>query len=332
MLGLKGFVAATLGGLGSGVGAVAGGIALGLMESLTAGYVSSAYKDAAAFVVVLLILARSPARPVRRGDRGAGSERAMTRHRSSAHARRSLARAVAAGRLRRWRSRRCRSLLPNAYYVDVAIRVAINATVAIALNLLIGYTGQISLGHAAFFGLGAYGSAILCCALDWPPLAALAASAAAIGVLAYGLARVILRLEGHYLAMATLGVGVIATIALTNETELTGGPDGMPAPDFTDPRLGDLRREAWCWLFAGDPGRGARGSPAISSTARRAGRCGRSRVRRRPRGRSASTRPRSRRASSRSRRSRPPSWARSTPTTSASSRRASPHSRNRSSS
>ena len=60
LLGLKGFVAATLGGLGSGVGAVAGGIALGLMESLTAGYVSSAYKDAAAFVVVLLILVVRP--------------------------------------------------------------------------------------------------------------------------------------------------------------------------------------------------------------------------------------------------------------------------------
>lgn len=60
MLGLKGFVAATLGGLGSGVGAVAGGIALGLLESLTAGYVSSAYKDAAAFVVVLLILVVRP--------------------------------------------------------------------------------------------------------------------------------------------------------------------------------------------------------------------------------------------------------------------------------
>ncbi len=60
MLGLKGFVAATLGGLGSGVGAVAGGLALGLMESLTAGYVSSAYKDAAAFVAVLVILMVRP--------------------------------------------------------------------------------------------------------------------------------------------------------------------------------------------------------------------------------------------------------------------------------
>lgn len=56
MLGLKGFVAATLGGLGSGAGAVAGGIVLGLMEAMTAGYLSSAYKDAVPFVLILLVL------------------------------------------------------------------------------------------------------------------------------------------------------------------------------------------------------------------------------------------------------------------------------------
>jgi len=61
MLGLKGFVAATVGGLGSGVGAVAGGLALGLIESFTAGYLSSSYKDAAAFVVVLVVLLARPA-------------------------------------------------------------------------------------------------------------------------------------------------------------------------------------------------------------------------------------------------------------------------------
>jgi branched-chain amino acid transport system permease protein len=60
MLGLKGFVAATLGGLGSGVGAIAGGLLLGLAEALTAGYVSSAYKDATPFVLILLILFLMP--------------------------------------------------------------------------------------------------------------------------------------------------------------------------------------------------------------------------------------------------------------------------------
>ena len=75
MLGLKGFVAAAIGGLGSGVGAVAGGLALGLMESLTAGYLSSAYKDAVAIVVVLADSAGPPERPVRRGDAAARRER-----------------------------------------------------------------------------------------------------------------------------------------------------------------------------------------------------------------------------------------------------------------
>jgi branched-chain amino acid transport system permease protein len=56
MLGLKGFVAATLGGLGSGVGAIAGGLLLGLVEALTAGYISSAYKDAVPFVLILVVL------------------------------------------------------------------------------------------------------------------------------------------------------------------------------------------------------------------------------------------------------------------------------------
>jgi branched-chain amino acid transport system permease protein len=60
MLGLKGFVAATLGGLGSGVGAVAGGLLLGLVETFTAGYLSSAYKDAVAFALVLVVLVVRP--------------------------------------------------------------------------------------------------------------------------------------------------------------------------------------------------------------------------------------------------------------------------------
>ena len=140
--------------------------------------------------------------------------------------------------------------LPNAYYFDVAIRIAVNATLAIALNLLIGYAGQISLGHAAFFGLGAYGSAILTGAFGWPPIAALVVSAAAVGALAYLVGRAILRLEGHYLAMATLGLGVVASIALGNEVALTGGPDGMAVPDFSVLGWRLAGETSWYWAFA----------------------------------------------------------------------------------
>ena len=121
-------------------------------------------------------------------------------------------------------------VLPNAYYMDVAIRIAINAMVVIALNLLMGYTGQISLGHAGFFGIGAYASALLTTRFNLPPVLALLAGAAATGLLAFILARPVLKLKGHTLAMATLGLGIIISIVITNEVAWTGGPDGMSVP------------------------------------------------------------------------------------------------------
>ena len=123
--------------------------------------------------------------------------------------------------------------LANNYFYDVAILVGLNAIVCIGLNLLIGYAGQISLGHAGFFGLGAYGSAILTARFGWPPLAALAAATTGVALLAWLVGRPILRLRGHYLAMATLGMGVIISIVLSNEDELTGGPDGMSVPPLS---------------------------------------------------------------------------------------------------
>jgi branched-chain amino acid transport system permease protein len=118
----------------------------------------------------------------------------------------------------------------NAFYMDLAIRIAINAIVAIGLNLLIGYAGQISLGHAGFLGIGAYSSAVLTTHFGFPPLLAMLAGAAAVALLAFLVARPILRLKGHYLAMATLGLGIIISIVLTNEAAYTGGPDGMSVP------------------------------------------------------------------------------------------------------
>ncbi|MBI2771990.1 MAG: branched-chain amino acid ABC transporter permease [Burkholderiales bacterium] len=124
-------------------------------------------------------------------------------------------------------------VLPNGFYFDVVTRIAINAVIAIGLNLLIGYTGQISLGHAGFFGLGAYASAVLTARYGWPSLAALAAATGGVALLALLVARPVLRLKGHYLAMATLGLGVIIMIVLTNESAFTGGPDGMVVPAFS---------------------------------------------------------------------------------------------------
>ncbi|MBI5265300.1 MAG: branched-chain amino acid ABC transporter permease [Bradyrhizobium sp.] len=141
-------------------------------------------------------------------------------------------------------------LLPNAFYFDIVNRMAINAIVVLGLNLLIGFAGQISLGHAGFFGIGAYASAILPTHYGWPPVAAMGAGAAGAALLASVIAPPIFRLSGHYLAMATLGLGVVISIVLKNETAFTGGPDGMPVPPLSLFGLEIFGERQWYGLFA----------------------------------------------------------------------------------
>jgi branched-chain amino acid transport system permease protein len=141
-------------------------------------------------------------------------------------------------------------LLPNNFYFNIAILTGLNAIVCVGLNLLIGYAGQISLGHAGFFALGAYVSAILTTNHDWPPLLAMLAGALATGLLAFVVARPILRLKGHYLAMATLGLGVIISIVLVHETKLTGGPDGMTVAPVRILGAALESERVWYWIVA----------------------------------------------------------------------------------
>jgi branched-chain amino acid transport system permease protein len=141
-------------------------------------------------------------------------------------------------------------LLPNAFYYDLAVRMAINAVVVLGLNLLIGFAGQISLGHAGFYGIGAYASAILPTQFGWHPLAALAAGAVAAAALAALVAKPIFRLRGHYLAMATLGLGIVITIVLKNESAYTGGPDGMAVPPLVLFGFELSGEKQWYWVFA----------------------------------------------------------------------------------
>jgi len=138
--------------------------------------------------------------------------------------------------------------LVNNYTYEVAILVGLNAIVCVGLNLLIGYAGQISLGHAGFFGLGAYGSAILTARYGWPSAAALAATTAAVGLLAWAVGRPILRLRGHSLAMATLGLGIIISIVINTEDRYTGGPDGMSVPPFALAGLTLAGERVWYWV------------------------------------------------------------------------------------
>lgn len=141
-------------------------------------------------------------------------------------------------------------VLPNSFYVDLAIRMAINAVIVLGLNLLIGFAGQISLGHAGFLGIGAYASAVLPSHFGWNPVLAMLAGALATGLLAALVARPIFKLKGNYLAMATLGLGIIINIAVRNEAQWTGGPDGMPVPAFGLFGFELTSDKQWYWVVA----------------------------------------------------------------------------------
>jgi branched-chain amino acid transport system permease protein len=119
---------------------------------------------------------------------------------------------------------------PSAYYFRIAALVFIFALAAMGLNLLMGFAGQVSLGHAGFLGMGGYAVAVGPTHLGIPSWASLICGAALSGLVAFAVGRPILRLKGHYLAVATLGFGLLIAIVLTNEAGWTGGPDGMQVP------------------------------------------------------------------------------------------------------
>jgi branched-chain amino acid transport system permease protein len=115
----------------------------------------------------------------------------------------------------------------NNYHLGILVFVGLNTMLTVGLSLLMGYTGQISLGHAVFYGSGAYITGLLATRFGWSPWPAVAVAALATAGLAYVIGIPIFRLRGHYLAMATLGLNIILEAVLITETEWTGGPNGM---------------------------------------------------------------------------------------------------------
>lgn len=144
---------------------------------------------------------------------------------------------------------------PNGYITGLGVLFCINAILIGSLNLLMGYGGQISLSHGAFYGLGAYASGILSTHLGLSPWLGLLAAMpiAALAALVIGLPS--LRLRGHYLAMATLGFNAIVSVFFYELVPLTGGADGLsgiPSFGLFDVSLGNDRRFFYlAWVVAG---------------------------------------------------------------------------------
>lgn len=139
---------------------------------------------------------------------------------------------------------------PSAYYYRVGALVFILALAAVGLNLLMGFAGQVSLGHAGFVGIGAYAVAVGPTHLGLPPWLSVVAGAVLSVCVAGAVGRPILRLKGHYLAVATLGFGLLIAIVLTNESAWTGGPDGMSVSRLTLFGWRVSGSVTWYWVAA----------------------------------------------------------------------------------
>jgi branched-chain amino acid transport system permease protein len=141
-------------------------------------------------------------------------------------------------------------LFPSAYYYRVASLVFIFAIATLGLNLLMGFAGQVSLGHAGFMGVGAYAVAIGPSRLGIAPVFSFIIGAVLSAFLAFVVGRPILRLRGHYLAVATLGFGVLLAIVFSNEAKWTGGPDGMSVQQMIVINWTVRRVSTWYWVLA----------------------------------------------------------------------------------
>ena len=117
--------------------------------------------------------------------------------------------------------------LTSQYHLSVGVFIGLHAIVTVGLCVLAGYAGQISLGQAAFYGIGAYASGVLTTRLGLDPWLAMGAAMALAALVAYAFGIPILKLHGHYLAMATLAFGIIVYLVFVELKDLTGGPSGL---------------------------------------------------------------------------------------------------------
>lgn len=142
----------------------------------------------------------------------------------------------------------------GGYYQGILVFAGLNCLTCTGLCLLSGYAGQISIGHAAFNAVGAYGTGICTTMFGFSPVAGIIISAAVSILVAFVLGWPALRLKGHYLAMATLGFGAIIHAVAVAAVDITGGPQGIsgiPSLSLFGYALdSDLKQYYFCWSFA----------------------------------------------------------------------------------
>jgi branched-chain amino acid transport system permease protein len=119
------------------------------------------------------------------------------------------------------------TILVGSYWIHVLVIIGTYVIAAAGLDLVFGFAGQLSFCPASFFAIGAYASAIFSTTYHIHPIPAMAIGIIFTSLVAYGVGKPVLRLKGYYLAIATLGFGVIIHSVLITFSRHTGGPDGF---------------------------------------------------------------------------------------------------------
>jgi branched-chain amino acid transport system permease protein len=243
---LKGVVAMMIGGLGNVPGAIGGGLLLGLTESYGIALFGSSYRNLFAFVLLILILVAAPNGLFQRRRELPPEPLTGTFIARSRKLRvpptAIVALVVAAVLL---------PLLGSAYLLQTLTNGLLAALLALSLTLVAGTVGQVSLGHAALLAIGGYASGLLALDLGWPVDVSVPAAGlitAALGTLVVYPA---LRMRGHYVSIATLGIGQIVALVILNWTGLTRGAmglTGIPAPEIGGVELTSVRSVYWLVL------------------------------------------------------------------------------------
>ena len=222
--GLKGFTACVLGGLGSVPGAMAGGLVLGVTESLGVAVFGSSARNLVAFALLLAALLLRPQGLFSWKPRPLPPEPLTgTFLPASKAVRVSLPWAAGLFVL----AALLPLLIPNPYFLQVLANGWILALFAVSLTLVAGTTGILSLGHAGMMAFGAYTSGLLMLKLGWPFEASFVAAGLVAAALGTVLAAPALRLKGHYLSIATLALGEIVNQAILNADPITNGAMGL---------------------------------------------------------------------------------------------------------
>ncbi|MCF8112255.1 MAG: ABC transporter permease [Desulfotignum sp.] len=222
---VKSFAAAAMGGFGV-VGTMIGGLSLGVIETLAAGLVSSEYKNVIMYVILLSILMlffrpRTPTgRSITEGSKVAAGQAVNLFSADMPFWIKPAAWFLGAAV---W------LIIPaifDVYTMRILNMALIFAVAALGLQLIVGYTGQLSFGHAAFFGIGAYTSALLAIQLNLPFFLTLPLAGIAAGLVGW-MAGPLLRLSGHFLAIGSLAMGEIIFLLMLNWKWLTKGAYGL---------------------------------------------------------------------------------------------------------